>query len=42
VKRVVLTSSSSAALLPQPGVDGIVVTEGRSQAIISMCCYDLH
>ncbi|OKL60081.1 hypothetical protein UA08_04943 [Talaromyces atroroseus] len=27
VKRVVLTSSSSSALLPQPGVDGIVVTE---------------
>ncbi|GAM33894.1 hypothetical protein TCE0_013r01121 [Talaromyces pinophilus] len=27
VKRVVLTSSSSSALLPQPGVEGIVVTE---------------
>jgi nucleoside-diphosphate-sugar epimerase len=31
VKRVVLTSSSSSALLPQPGVEGIVVTEGRSR-----------
>lgn len=29
IKRVVLTSSSSAALLPQPGVEGIVVTKGK-------------
>ncbi|KAH8698927.1 cinnamoyl-CoA reductase [Talaromyces proteolyticus] len=28
IKRVVLTSSSSAALTPQPGVEGIVVTQG--------------
>jgi hypothetical protein len=30
VKRVVLTSSSSSALIPQPGVEGIVVTQGES------------
>lgn len=29
IQRVVLTSSASAAALPQPGVEGIVVTEGR-------------
>lgn len=29
VKRVVLTSSSSAALIPQPNAEGIVVTEGE-------------
>jgi nucleoside-diphosphate-sugar epimerase len=31
VKRVVLTSSSSAAILPKPNVEGIVVTEGKTQ-----------
>jgi nucleoside-diphosphate-sugar epimerase len=29
IQRVVLTSSSTAALLPQPGVEGIVVTDSK-------------
>ncbi|PIG86236.1 cinnamoyl-CoA reductase [Aspergillus arachidicola] len=29
IQRVVLTSSASAAALPQPGVEGIVITEGK-------------
>lgn len=36
VSRVVLTSSSSAALLSQPGVDGIVVNEGELFWLLSL------
>jgi hypothetical protein len=34
IKRVILTSSSSAAILPKPNVDGIVVTEGKLEVFV--------
>lgn len=38
VKRVVLTSSSSAAIIPKPNEKGIVVTEGEFE-YLPLCTF---
>ncbi|KAJ5675944.1 hypothetical protein N7462_008841 [Penicillium macrosclerotiorum] len=40
IRRVVLTSSASAAALPQPGVEGIVVTEDTWNTATIKAAYD--
>jgi hypothetical protein len=42
IKRVVLTSSSAAAIFPKPNVEGIVVTEGKSKMFAFFYHTQLH